>query len=290
MNPLVKPSVIRQIMQKNGLRFQKRYGQNFLTSEMVLEKMITSAGITKHDCVLEIGPGLGTLTWELASNTKQVVSIEIDQGLVNVLSETFKEFSNVTILHQDILKTDLTGVVEQQFDGTAPYLMANLPYYITTPIIMHLLESRIPFPNIIIMIQKEVAQRITASPGKKDYGVLTIAANFYAQPKILFHVPASSFVPAPNVDSAVLSLTPRPHPTCRPQNQSAFFKVVKASFAQRRKTLLNSLSGAGCFQASKEEIAQAITTAEIDPQSRGEALSIEQLCNLADIFCKKGLI
>lgn len=289
-NPLADPKVIRHIMQQNGLQFNKRYGQNFLTDETVLQTIAEGAGITKQDCVLEIGPGLGTLTWELASRAKRAVCVEIDKGLTRALADTLEDFSNITILHQDILKTDLHKLVQKEFGGTAPYLAANLPYYITTPIIMYLLESGIAFPNIVIMIQKEVAERIAASPGSKDYGVLTIAVNFYAQPDILCHVPARSFVPSPNVDSVVLSLKPRPHPTCRPKNQQAFFKVVKAAFAQRRKTLLNSLCGAGCFKGSKEDISAVLAKTEIDPKLRGEALSMEQLCSLADEFCKKGLI
>lgn len=290
MNPLTNPAVIRHIMQQNGLQFQKRYGQNFLTDEKILESIVTGAGVTEQDSVLEIGPGLGTLTWEIASRAKQVVSVEIDKGLTRVLGETLKEFSNVTVLNQDILKTDLSTLVAEEFGGTPPYLIANLPYYITTPIIMYLLESEIAFPNIVIMIQKEVAQRIAASPGGKDYGVLTVAVHFYAHPEILCHVPASSFVPAPNVDSVVLSLKPRPHPTCRPSNRQAFFKVVKASFAQRRKTLLNSLCGAGCLQGTKEDIEKTLLAIGIDPRRRGETLSIQELCSLSDELCKKGLI
>ena len=289
MNPLANPKIIKHIMQKNGLQFNKRYGQNFLTDEGVLHTIAEGARISGKN-VLEIGPGLGTLTWELASRASTVVSVEIDKGLTEVLADTLQEFDNVTVLHQDILKTDLQRLVDEEFGGTPPTLAANLPYYITTPIIMYLLESGIAFPNIVIMIQKEVAERIAAKPGGKDYGVLTIGVNFYAQPEILCHVPAESFVPAPNVDSVVLSLTPRPHPTCKPQNQQAFFTVVKAAFAQRRKTLLNSLSGAGCFKGTKQDIAASVLEAGIDAGLRGEALSMEQLCNLADVFCKNKLI
>ncbi|MBE7043540.1 MAG: 16S rRNA (adenine(1518)-N(6)/adenine(1519)-N(6))-dimethyltransferase RsmA [Ruminococcaceae bacterium] len=289
MNPLSNPKIIKHIMQKNGLQFNKRYGQNFLTDESVLQAIAEGANITDKP-VLEIGPGLGTLTWELASRAEKVVSVEIDKGLTEVLADTLQEFDNVTILHQDILKTDLQKLIEEDFGGTPPTLAANLPYYITTPIIMYLLESEISFPKIVIMIQKEVAERIAAKPGGKDYGVLTIAVNFYAHPEIICHVPAESFVPAPNVDSIVLSLTPRPHPTCKPQNQKAFFTVVKAAFAQRRKTLLNSFCGAGCFKGSKQEISDTILQAGIDPGVRGEALSMEELCTLSDLFCKNNLI
>ncbi len=289
MNPLANPKIIKHIMQKNGLQFNKRYGQNFLTDESVLHTIAEGARISDKN-VLEIGPGLGTLTWELASRASKVVSVEIDKGLTEVLADTLQEFDNVTVLHQDILKTDLQKLVKEEFGGTPPTLAANLPYYITTPIIMYLLESGIPFPNIVIMIQKEVAERITATPGGKDYGVLTIGVNFYAEPEILCHVPAESFVPAPNVDSVVLSLTPRPHPTCKPQNQKAFFTVVKAAFAQRRKTLLNSLCGAGCFTGTKQDIAASVSEAGIDAGLRGESLSMEQLCTLADVFCKNKLI
>ncbi len=289
MNPLANPKIIKHIMQQNGLQFNKRYGQNFLTDKGVLHAIAEGADIFDKQ-VLEIGPGLGTLTWELASRSEKVVSVEIDKGLADLLPQTLRDFSNVTVLHQDILKTDLNQLVETEFGGVAPTLAANLPYYITTPIIMYLLESGISFPNIVIMIQKEVAERIAAKPGGKDYGVLTIAVNFYAEPEIICHVPAQSFIPAPNVDSVVLSLKPRPHPTCNPQNQQAFFTVVKAAFAQRRKTLLNSFCGAGCFKGSKQQISDAIIQSGIEPTIRGEALSMEELCQLSDVFCENDLI
>lgn len=289
MNPLANPKIIKHIMQQNGLQFNKRYGQNFLTDEGVLQQIAEGADISGKQ-VLEIGPGLGTLTWELASRGEKVVSVEIDKGLAELLPETLRDFSNVTVLHQDILKTNLEQLVETEFGGIAPTLAANLPYYITTPIIMYLLESGIEFPNIVIMIQKEVAERIAAAPGGKDYGVLTIAVNFYAEPEIICHVPAQSFIPAPNVDSVVLSLKPRPHPTCKPKDTDKFFKVVKAAFAQRRKTLLNSFCGAGCFKGSKQQISDAIIQSGIEPTIRGEALSMEELCQLSDVFCENDLI
>ena len=284
MNPLTNPAVIRHIMQQNGLQFQKRYGQNFLTDEKILESIVTGAGVTEQDSVLEIGPGLGTLTWEIASRAKQVVSVEIDKGLTKVLGETLKEFSNVTVLHQDILKTDLSALVAEEFGGIPPYLIANLPYYITTPIIMYLLESEIAFPNIVIMIQKEVAQRIAASPGGKDYGVLTVAVHFYAQPEILCHVPASSFVPSPHVDSVVLSLQPRPPPTCTPSNPPAVFTMVKVSFAKRRKTLLNSPCGASCPHGTQGVNQQTLLALRIETRPRGETLSHPALCSTSDDF------
>lgn len=289
MNPLANPNIIRHVMQKNGLQFNKRYGQNFLTDETVLETIAECAGASDHP-VLEIGPGLGTLTWELVRRSERVFSVEIDKGLAELLPSTLSDFSNLTVLCGDILDLNLQELVSREFCGRSPVVAANLPYYITTPIIMHLLESGIPFPNLVIMIQKEVAERIAASPGSKQYGVLTVAVNYYAESQTVCTVPADVFLPAPNVDSAVLSLRPRPYPGCTPVSEKAFFRVVKAAFAQRRKTLLNSFCGAGCFRGTKEEITDVIENAGISPNVRGETLSIEQFCNLANDFCKNQLI
>lgn len=269
-------------MKKYKLQFNKKYGQNFLTDEQVLDDIISTSGITPDDGALEIGPGLGTLTFALAQAAKHVVAVEIDRGLAAVLEDTLAEFDTVTVLHQDILKTDIGALVAQRFDGRAPYVVANLPYYITTPIIMGLLESGIPFPAIVVMIQKEVAQRMMASPGGKEYGVLSIAVQFYADAEICLSVPRGCFIPAPNVDSAVIRLTPRPHPTCRPKDPDLFFKVIRAAFGQRRKTLLNAMSNAGCFPASKQQIEEILLELGMNPAARGETLSMEQFAQLSD--------
>lgn len=289
-NPLANPIVIRRIMQENGLQFQKKFGQNFLTDESVLAEIASASGVTKEDAVLEIGPGLGALTWELAQRANRVIALEIDSGMAAALQNEMEPYPQVTVLQQDILKTNLQALIDEALGGTPPYVAANLPYYITTPIIMSLLESRIAFPRIVIMIQKEVAERIVASPGSKAYGVLTVAANYYAQTEILLTVPAASFIPAPQVDSAVLSLTPRPHPDCHPKSEATFFKTVKGAFAQRRKTLLNSLTGSGCLQGSKEEIAKALDACGIDPKLRGEALSLCQLGDLSDALVERKIL
>lgn len=282
MNPLCDVNYIRHLMKKYKLQFNKKYGQNFLTDEQVLDDIISTSGITPDDGALEIGPGLGTLTFALAQAAKHVVAVEIDRGLAAVLEDTLAEFDTVTVLHQDILKTDIGALVAQQFDGRAPYVVANLPYYITTPIIMGLLESGIPFPAIVVMIQKEVAQRMMAFPGGKEYGVLSIAVQFYADAEICLSVPRGCFIPAPNVDSAVIRLTPRPHPTCRPKDPDLFFKVIRAAFGQRRKTLLNAMSNAGCFPASKQQMEEILLELGMNPAARGETLSMEQFAQLSD--------
>ncbi len=282
MNPLSNPNIIKHIMQRHNITFNKKYGQNFLTDEDVLGGIVEKSGLTKDDYVLEIGPGIGTLTYELAQNAQKVVSVEIDKGLIPVLSDTLSEFDNIEIINQDILKTDITALIEEKFCGEMPYVIANLPYYITSPIIMHLLESGIAFKKIVVMVQKEVAERIASAPGTKDYGVLTIATQFYSDTSVLFDVPRTSFIPAPNVDSAILQMVPRPHPTCQPSDNDVFFKTVKSAFALRRKTILNSISGSGMFPLSKAQIENAIVSAGIAPSARGETVSLEQFATLSD--------
>lgn len=286
MNPLTNPKIIRHIMERHGVSFNKKFGQNFLTDESVLENIIEYSGVSCDDYVLEIGPGIGALTWHIAKAAKGVVSVEIDSGLIPILSETLEEFDNVTVINNDILKVDINSLIDEHFDGNSPFVIANLPYYITSPIIMGLLESGVNFKKIVVMVQKEVADRMCSSPGSKDYGIVTVAANFYADIRTLFDVPRECFMPSPNVDSAIIELVPRPHPTCNPKSREMFFRTVKASFAQRRKTLLNSLCKSGFFNLQKEAMENAIKNANLSPDCRGETLSLEDFANLADELCK----
>lgn len=286
MNPLTNPAVIKHIMERHGISFNKKFGQNFLIDDSVLSDIIEYSGVTNDDCVLEIGPGIGALTTHIASAAKKVVSVEIDNGLIPILNETLAEYDNVKIINNDILKTDINAIITEEFDGRSPWVIANLPYYITSPIIMTLLESDVPFKKIIVMVQKEVAERLSASPGNKDYGIVTIATDFYADTRTLFDVPRSCFMPAPNVDSAIIELIPRKHPTCNPSSKDMLFRTVKAAFAQRRKTLLNSMCKSGFFSFSKDEIESAIISAGLSPTVRGETLTLEEFTMLSDELCK----
>lgn len=282
MNPLTNIEIIKHIMKKHGIAFNKKFGQNFLTDEYIVDNIAELSGLTENDSVLEIGPGIGTLTYRLAQTAKKIISVEIDCGLIPVLKDTLAEFNNIEIINNDILETDIQKLISDNFGGEAPFVIANLPYYITSPILMYLLESKINFKKVVVMVQKEVADRLSASPGTKDYGVVTAAVNYYADVRTLFDVPRDAFIPSPNVDSAVIELVPRPHPTCKPQSEELLFKTIKASFAQRRKTLINSISKSGYFNKSKEELENAIISAGISPGVRGETLSLEQFSILSD--------
>lgn len=284
MYKLTDPKIIKYLCQKYGFTFAKSMGQNFITDESVPAVMAQEA-LENAGGVIEIGPGFGVLTAALATTAEKVVSIELDKRLEKVLEETLAGFSNVSFIWEDCMKVNLKELMETEFKGMDVSVAANLPYYITTPIIMNLLESRLPFKKIVVMIQKEVAQRLCAAPGSKDYGAISIATQYYSKPRIIKHVPAGSFIPAPKVDSAVVCMEILEKPSVTPLDEKKFFALIKAAFSQRRKTLVNALSGSGAF-GSKEEIIKAVETMGHNPTIRGEALSIEQFCELCDYFCR----
>lgn len=281
MRNLASPKVIKEILAENEFRFSKSLGQNFLIDENALCKIIDNSCIDENTNIIEIGPGFGTLTQRLCQNAKKVVAIEIDSTVIPILTENLEEFDNVKIINADVLDLDLNQLISDEFDGGAIKVVANLPYYITTPIIMALLERKLPVSDIIIMIQKEVADRILAVPGKKDYGALTVAVGYYTVPEIVLTVGPGSFMPPPKVSSSVVKLQVRETPAVD-VNEKNFFKVVKAAFAQRRKTLLNAISNSGITKKSKEEILEALKLSGIDEKARGETLSIEQFAILSE--------
>lgn len=271
-----------EIIQKYGFAFQKKYGQNFLIDTHVLEKIIASAGITKDDCVLEIGPGIGTMTQYLAESAGQVVAVEIDSKLIPILEETLKDFDNITVINKDILKIDIKLLTEQYNGGRPIKVVANLPYYITTPIIMGLFESGVPIDNITVMVQKEVADRMQVGPGTKDYGALSLAVQYYAEPYIVANVPPNCFIPRPNVGSAVIRLTRHKESPVTVRDEALMFRLIRASFNQRRKTLQNGLNNSPEIHVSREEIIGAIAKLGVSPSVRGEALTLKQFADLAN--------
>ncbi len=282
MKNLASIEVIKQILADTGFRFSKSLGQNFLTDEGVLDKIVENSGIDKDTCVLEIGPGFGTLTQRLCMAAKKVVAVEIDSSAIPILKDNLSDFDNLAIINDDVLKCDLDAIFKEHFADSEVRVAANLPYYITTPIIMHFLESHTRAKSLTVMIQKEVAMRIGAKEGTKDYGALTVAANYFSEPEIITHVPPSAFIPQPKVSSSVVKLNIREHPPVEVTNEKGFFKVVKAAFAQRRKTLLNALSNSGDIPLSKENVAKVLAECGIDPQRRGETLTIEDFANLTN--------
>jgi len=284
MYDLTDQKIIKYLCSKYGFTFSKSMGQNFITDESVPIAM-TEEATEKSQGVIEIGPGFGVLTAALAQNAEKVISIELDKRLEKVLSETLAGFSNVSFIWEDCLKVNLKELLETEFKGMDVSVAANLPYYITTPIIMNLLESRLPFKKIVVMIQKEVAQRLCAKPGSKDFGAITVTTQYFSKPEIIKHVPAGAFIPAPKVDSAVVSMEILDTPSVSPKDEKLFFKLIKAAFSQRRKTLSNALSSSGVF-GSKEEVVKAIESVGFSPTVRGEALSIEEFCKLSDYFTK----
>lgn len=285
MKNLASPKVIKEIMGKSGFRFSKSLGQNFLIDENILDKMIKGSLIDKDTNIIEIGPGFGTLTQRLLMSAKKVVAIEIDKTAVPILQDNLSEFDNLKIINDDVLKCDLKKIIADEFGGGRVRIVANLPYYITTPIIMHILESRLSAESLCIMIQKEVAERIVAKPSTKDYGALSVAVNYYAEPRMICTVPPSSFIPMPKVSSAVISLDIRQSPTVDVKDEKNYFKVVKASFGQRRKTLLNALSGSPAIPMSKAEIMACLQRIGIDEKRRGETLSLKDFADITgEIF------
>ena len=281
---LSDPKKTIEVIQKYQFAFQKRFGQNFLIDAHVLEKIVSAAGITKDDCVLEIGPGIGTMTQYLAESAGQVIAVEIDTNLLPILADTLKDYSNVKVINQDILKVDINELVKEYNNGRPIKVVANLPYYITTPIIMGLFESNVPIDNITVMVQKEVADRMQVGPGSKDYGALSLAVQYYASPYIVANVPPNCFIPRPNVCSAVIRLTRYQEPPVQVKDPKLMFKLIRASFNQRRKTLQNGLNNSPEISFSKEEITKAIESLGVSPSVRGEALSLEQFAQLANYF------
>jgi len=284
MANLGNPKNTIEIIQKYEFMFQKKFGQNFLIDTHVLEKIISAAGITKDDCVLEIGPGIGTMTQYLAENAGHVVAVEIDRNLIPILKETLADYDNVTVINEDILRVDIKALAEEYNGGKPIKVVANLPYYITTPIIMGLFESGVPIDNITVMVQKEVADRMKEGPGSKDYGALSLAVQYYAEPEIVANVPPNCFIPRPNVGSAVIRLTRHKEMPVEVKDPVLMFKIIRASFNQRRKTLQNGLGNASELPYTKEQIAAAIAEMGLTPTIRGEALSLAQFAQLSDIL------
>ena len=287
MATLGNPQNTIEILKKYDFMFQKRFGQNFLIDTHVLDKIIKSAEITKDDLVLEIGPGIGTMTQYLCENAREVIAVEIDKNLIPILeNDTLAEYDNVTVINEDILKLDLNALVDEKNGGNRIKVVANLPYYITTPIIMGLFESHVPLQNITVMVQKEVADRMQAGPGSKDYGALSLAVQYYAKPYIAANVPPNCFMPRPNVGSAVIRLTLHEEPPVKVKDEAFMFALVRASFNQRRKTLVNGLTNAAELKLSKEEVQAALEQMGLSATVRGEALTLEQFAELANLLGK----
>ena len=283
-------SVTRAVLERHGFTFKKSFGQNFLTDTNILQKIVDTAEIDKHVNVIEIGPGIGALTEFLAENAAEVMAFEIDERLMPILADTLQEFENVKIINEDILKSDLQARIKEFSNPELPIkVVANLPYYITTPILIHLIESRIPFSEFVVMMQREVADRISAQPNSKSYGSLSIAVQYYMTAKVAFIVPRTVFVPAPNVDSAILKMVRRDQPAVGVKDEAFFFKVSKASFTHRRKTLWNNLTSYfGKSNEVKTKLESALDNAELSPSVRGEALDLQEFAHLADSLYDEG--
>ena len=284
MANLGNPQETIAVLQRYGFNFQKKYGQNFLIDTHVLDKIIGAAEIGRDDFVLEIGPGIGTMTQYLAEAAREVVAVEIDTKLIPILEDTLKEYDNVTVLNEDILKVDIRKIAEEKNGGKPIKVVANLPYYITTPIIMGLFESEVPLDSITVMVQKEVADRMQVGPGTKDYGALSLAVQYYAKPEIVANVPPNCFIPRPNVGSAVIRLDRYAEPPVQTADEQFMFSVIRASFNQRRKTLVNGLSNAPGLNVSKEKIKEVLARMELSETVRGETLTLEQFAQLADLL------
>lgn len=278
------PSATKEIINKYSFAFQKKFGQNFLIDSNVLESIIRGAEITKDDFVLEIGPGIGTMTQYLCEAARQVVAVEIDKMLIPILEDTLSEYDNMEVINQDVLKVDIKSLADEKNNGKPIKVVANLPYYITTPIIMGLFESGVPIDSITIMVQKEVADRMQTGPGSKDYGALSLAVQYYATAKVILNVSATCFMPRPNVDSAVIKLTRHKEPTVNVADEKLMFKIIRASFNQRRKTLVNGLKNSPELSFSKEQIVKAIEKIGKPETIRGEALTLEEFAELANAF------
>lgn len=282
MPTLGNPAGTIAVLQKYNIHFQKKFGQNFLIDPHVLEKIIAASSLTKEDFVLEIGPGIGTMTQYLAENAREVVAVEIDRSLIPVLSDTLSSYDNVTVINDDILKVDLAALSAEKNGGRPMKVVANLPYYITTPIIMALLEGNVPLESITVMVQKEVAQRMAAGPGTKDYGALSLAVQFYAETYLAANVPPNCFMPRPNVGSAVIRLTKRKEPPVQVNSPELLFRIIRGAFNQRRKTLVNAVSNYAELSFSKEQVTEVLRGMGLSETIRGEALTLEQFADLAN--------
>ena len=287
MAVLGNPKNTIEILQKYNFNFQKKFGQNFLINTGVLEDIIDAAEVTDEDMVLEIGPGIGTMTQYLCENARQVIAVEIDTNLIPILKDTLSAYDNVRIINDDILKVDINELAREYNNGRPIKVVANLPYYITTPIIMGLFESHVPIESITVMVQKEVADRMQAGPGTKDYGALSLAVQYYSKPQIVVNVPPSCFMPQPKVGSTVISLRRHQQPVVQVEDEKLMFKVIRASFNQRRKTLANGVNNYGGINLTKEQIQQSIEELGVPVNIRGEALSLEQFACLSNIIGKK---
>ena len=287
MATLGNPKNTIEVLQKYGFNFQKKFGQNFLIDTHVLDKIIRESGVNKEDCVIEIGPGIGTMTQYLAENAREVVAIEIDKNLIPILQDTLSAYNNVTVINEDVLKVDIKKLAEEKNQGKPVKVVANLPYYITTPIVMGLFESHVPIDSITIMVQKEVADRMQVGPGTKDYGALSLAVQYYAKPEIVANVPPNCFMPRPNVGSAVIRLTRHAEPPVQVEDEKMMFRLIRASFNQRRKTLANGLGNAPDIPLSKEQIQESIIELGVPVTIRGEALTLEQFAALSNIVTAK---
>lgn len=284
---LGNPARTVAVLEKHGFQFQKKYGQNFLIDTHILEKIIDAAEITKDDMVLEIGPGIGTMTQYLCEAAREVVAVEIDDNLIPVLEDTLSEYDNVTVLNQDILKVDIGRIAEEKNHGKPIKVVANLPYYITTPIIMGLFESHVPLESITVMVQKEVADRMQVGPGTKDYGALSLAVQYFSNPDVVCVVPPTCFIPQPKVASSVIRLTCHKNPVVEVSDEAFMFKVIRASFNQRRKTLVNGLNNAPTILVSKENIIKTIEELGYSPTIRGETLSLQEFATLSEALRQK---
>ncbi|MDP5276937.1 16S rRNA (adenine(1518)-N(6)/adenine(1519)-N(6))-dimethyltransferase RsmA [Chengkuizengella sp. 2205SS18-9] len=277
------PKNTKEIIKKYGFSFKKSLGQNFLIDQNILERIVNAAQLDQSKGALEIGPGIGSLTQSLTQTAGKVVAIELDQRLIPILNDLLKHYDNIEVIHGDVLKLDLRTILEEQFkEQTEISVVANLPYYVTTPIIMALLENQLPIENIVVMIQKEVAERMVASPGGKEYGSLSIAVQYYCEPEMVLTVPHTVFIPQPNVDSAVIRLKLRKKPRVHIEDSEYFFKVVQASFAQRRKTIINNLTSNLFTKDEKQKLISILESCEINPSRRGETLSIEEYARLSN--------
>jgi 16S rRNA (adenine1518-N6/adenine1519-N6)-dimethyltransferase len=287
MEKLSNPQVTIQTIKKYEFAFQKKFGQNFLIDDHVITKIINAAEITKDDLVLEIGPGIGTMTQYLAESARKVIAVEIDKNLIPILGETLAEYDNVTVINEDILKLDINRLVEEENAGKPIKVVANLPYYITTPIIMGLFESHVPLQSITVMVQKEVADRMQVGPGSKDYGALSLAVQYYAKPYIAANVPPNCFIPRPGVGSAVIRLTRYEEPPVTVKDESLMFKLIRASFNQRRKTLQNGIANSPELPYSKAQVEKALEKMELAANVRGESLTLAEFAKLSDIISEE---
>lgn len=278
-------SATMDLVKKHGFKFTKSLGQNFLIDDNIVDKIVAGAGIGPGDKIIEVGPGIGTLTREMASRAQNLMAVEIDKNLIPILEDTLGDYDNVKIVNEDIIKADIRGLIDENLGGGPVKLVANLPYYITTPIIMRFLEENINVTDIVVMVQKEVAERMNAQPGGKDFGALSVAVQYYCDTEIVAKVPRHLFVPQPNVDSIVIALRVRPERKYKVDDEDLYFKVVKAAFGQRRKTLLNSISSMG--NLAKDQVKEALDEAGIDPKRRGETLSLDEFAILSNVIGNK---